>query len=67
MTLDRAVMFFAGVMILVSLALTLWVSPYFLWLTAFIGVNLMQSAITGWCPAALIFKALGVKGGCAFN
>ncbi len=67
MTLDRAVMFFAGVMILVSLALTLWVSPYFLWFTAFIGVNLMQSAITGWCPAALIFKALGVKGGCAFN
>jgi hypothetical protein len=67
MTLDRAVMFFAGVMILVSLALTLWVSPYFLWFTAFIGVNLMQSAVTGWCPAALIFKALGVKGGCAFN
>ncbi len=67
MTLDRAVMFFAWVMILVSLALTLWVSPYFLWFTAFIGVNLMQSAITGWCPAALIFKALGVKGGCAFN
>lgn len=67
MTLDRAVLFFAGVMILLSLALTLWVSPYWMWFTAFIGANLMQSAITGFCPAALIFKALGIKGGCAFN
>lgn len=67
MTLDRAVMFFAGVMIFVSLALTLWVSPYFVWFTAFIGANLMQASVTGWCPAATIFKALGVKGGCAFN
>lgn len=67
MTLDRAVMFFAGVMIFVSLALTLLVSPYWMWFTAFIGTNMMQSAITGWCPAAMIFKALGVKGGCAFQ
>ncbi|OIQ65691.1 hypothetical protein GALL_527480 [mine drainage metagenome] len=67
MTLDRAVLFFAGVMILLSLALTLWVSPLFVWFTVFIAANLMQSAITGWCPAALVFKALGVKGGCAFN
>jgi hypothetical protein len=67
MTLDRAVMLFAGVMILLSLALTLWVSPTWMWFTAFIGVNMMQSAITGWCPAAMIFKALGLKGGCAFQ
>ena len=67
MTLDRAVMFFAGVMILLSLVLTIWVSPLWMWFTAFIGVNMMQSAITGFCPAAMIFKALGVKGGCAFD
>lgn len=67
MTLDRAVMFFAGVMVLVSVALTLWVSPYFVWFTVFIGANLIQSAITGFCPAASIFRKLGFKTGCAFN
>lgn len=67
MTLDRAVMMFAGVMVLVSLALTLWVSPLWMWFTVFIGVNMIQSSITGWCPAAMIFKAMGVRGGCAFE
>lgn len=67
MTLDRAVMFFAGVMVLLSVALTLWVSPYFVWFTVFIGANLIQSSITGFCPAASIFRKLGVKTGCAFN
>lgn len=56
MTLDRAVMFFAGVMVLLSVALTLWVSPYFVWFTVFIGANLIQSSITGFCPAASIFQ-----------
>lgn len=67
MTLDRAVMFFAGIMILLSLALTLWVSPLWMWFTAFIGVNMIQSSFTGFCPAAMIFKAFGIKGGCAFE
>ncbi|OIQ98342.1 hypothetical protein GALL_196200 [mine drainage metagenome] len=67
MALDRLVMAFAGVMILLSLALTLWVSSYFMWFTAFIGVNMLQAAFTGFCPAALIFKKLGAKAGCAFR
>lgn len=67
MTLDRAVLFFAGLMILLSLALTLWVSHLWIWFTVFIALNLMQSAITGFCPAALIFKLFGVKEGCAFK
>jgi hypothetical protein len=67
MTLDRAVLFFAGVMILVSLALTLWVSPLWMWFTVFIAANLIQSSFTGFCPAAMIFKLFGVKGGCAFE
>ena len=66
MSLDRSVLAFAGVMILVSVALTLWVSPYFVWFTVFIGLNLLQSAFTGFCPAASIFRKLGVKPGCAF-
>lgn len=66
MSLDRSVLAFAGVMVLVSLALTQWVSPYFVWFTVFIGANLIQSAFTGFCPAAMIFKAFGVKPGCAF-
>ncbi|WP_372840458.1 DUF2892 domain-containing protein [Phaeovulum sp.] len=67
MSLDRQVLLFAGVMILLSIGLTLWVSSYFVWFTAFIGVNLIQSAFTGVCPAALAFKALGAKKGCAFE
>lgn len=67
MTLDRSVMLFAGCMVLLSVALTLWVSSYFIWFTAFIGVNLIQSSMTGWCPAAIVFKKLGIRTGCAFN
>jgi fatty acid desaturase len=66
MSLDRMVMAFAGCMVLLSLALTLWVSPYFVWFTVFIGVNQIQSAFTGFCPAATAFKWLGVKPGTAF-
>ncbi|WP_044555946.1 YgaP family membrane protein [Shewanella piezotolerans] len=61
MSLERAIMAFAGMMILLSLALTLWVSHNFVWLTAFIGVNLTQSAYTGFCPAAIVFKKFGFK------
>jgi hypothetical protein len=67
MTLDRSVMLFAGVMVLLSVALTMWVSPLFVWFTVFIGLNLIQSSFTGFCPAASVFKLFGVKGGCAFE
>jgi hypothetical protein len=66
MTLDRAVMAFAGAMVLLSVALTLWVSPLWMWFTVFIGANLIQSAFTGFCPAATVFRWLGVKAGTAF-
>ncbi|MCB1439470.1 MAG: DUF2892 domain-containing protein [Nitratireductor sp.] len=67
MNIDRSIFLFAGFMVLLSLALGYWVSEYWFLLTAFVGLNLMQSAITGFCPAALIFKKFGVKSGCAFN
>ncbi|MCO5161488.1 MAG: DUF2892 domain-containing protein [Mesorhizobium sp.] len=66
MTLDRTIFAFAGIMVLVSVALTAWVSPLFVWLTVFIGLNLLQSAVTGACPAAFVFKKLGIRPGCAF-
>ena len=55
MSLDRTVLAFAGVMVLLSVALTVWVSSYFIWFTVFIGLNMLQSAFTGFCPAAMIF------------
>lgn len=67
MNLDRAVMAFAGVMIFVSLALTYFVSPWFWLFTAFIGANLLQASVTGFCPAAIVFRKLGVASGCAFK
>ncbi len=67
MNLDRAVLAFAGLMILVSLALAHLVSPMWLWFTAFVGANLLQASVTGFCPAALVFRKLGVPGGCAFK
>lgn len=66
MTLDRAVLAFAGVMTLLSVALTYWVSPLWMWFTVFIGLNMLQSAFTGACPAAWAFRKLGVGEGKAF-
>lgn len=66
MSLDRALLAFAGIMVLVSVALTVWVHPGFIWLTVFIGANLLQSAFTGFCPAVIIMKKLGFKPGAAF-
>jgi Inner membrane protein YgaP-like, transmembrane domain len=66
MTIDRAVMAFAGFMILVSLALATLVSPWWLLLTAFVGLNLIQASFTGFCPAATIFRRFGIKPGSAF-
>ena len=67
MNLDRSVTLFAGVMVLASVILTQLVSPYFMWFTVFIGVNMLQASVTGFCPAALIFRKLGVRAGCAFK
>ena len=67
MNLDRAIFAFAGVMILLSVALVYFVSPWWLLLTAFVGLNLLQSSVTGFCPAAIVFRKLGVPGGCAFK
>ncbi|MBP7367279.1 MAG: DUF2892 domain-containing protein [Pseudoxanthomonas sp.] len=67
MNLDRAIFAFAGVMILLSVALVYFVSPWWLLLTAFVGLNLLQSSITGFCPAAVVFRKLGLSSGCAFK
>lgn len=67
MSVDRAVLAFAGFVILLSLALTHWVHPAFVWLTVFVGANLLQSAFTGFCPAAMIFRRLGARPGAAFR
>ena len=67
MSIDRAVMAFAGTMILVSLALSQIHSPNWLWLTAFVGANMLQAAFTGFCPAAILLKRLGVRPGTAFS
>lgn len=67
MNLDRAVLAFAGVIVLVSLSLGYFVSPYWFLLTAFAGLNLLQASFTGFCPAALIFKRFGIKSGAAFR
>jgi hypothetical protein len=67
MTIDRAVMAFAGSVILVSLALAETVSAAWLLLTVFVAVNLIQASFTGFCPAAIVFKRLGVKAGKVFE
>lgn len=67
MSIDRAVMAFAGLMILLSLALSQLHSPYWLLFTAFVGANMLQASFTGFCPAAMIFKRLGCRAGTAFS
>ena len=60
MNIDRAVLAFAGMMVLASVALVYFVSPWWLLLTAFVGLNLLQSSVTGFCPAAMVFRKLGL-------
>jgi hypothetical protein len=67
MTIDGAVLRFAGFMVLLSVVLGYFVSPYWYWLTVFVGANLVQSSFTAFCPAALVFKRLGAKPGMAFR
>jgi hypothetical protein len=67
MTLDRAVLAFAGIVVLAGVALSMTVHPLWIWLSAFAGANMIQAAFTGFCPAAMIFKKLGIKPGTAFR
>ena len=67
MNLDRAVLAFAGVVVLISVLLAHLVSPYWLLLTVFAGLNMVQAAFTGFCPAAMVFKKLGCRSGEAFK
>lgn len=66
MNIDRAVMAFAGTVILVSLALSQMHSPNWLYLTAFVGLNLFQASFTGFCPLAVVLKKIGIQPGNAF-
>jgi fatty acid desaturase len=67
MNIDRAVLAFAGCVNLAAVALAYFVSPYWLLLAGFVGLNMLQASITGFCPAAMAFKALGLKKGEAFR
>jgi hypothetical protein len=67
MTIDRAVLAFAGTITLLSAVLVWLISPWWLLLTAFVGLNLIQASVTGFCPAAMVFRALGAKAGVAFE
>lgn len=67
MNIDRAVIMFAGCVILLGCALTYFVHPLWVLLPAFAGLNLLQSSITGFCPPAILFKKLGLKPGPAYT
>ena len=61
MSLEKSVEAFAGFMVLLSVALTFWVHPAFVWLTVFVGANLFQQAFTGFCPAAMVMRKMGAR------
>ena len=63
---DQAIFRMAGTFILASLALSQLHHPAWLFLTAFVGLNMLQASFTGFCPAAMVFAKLGLKRGCAF-
>ena len=67
MTLDRAVMAFAGCVVLLGVVLSLTVHPWWIALAAFAGLNMIQASFTGFCPAAMLFKRLGVRSGTVFR
>jgi hypothetical protein len=67
MNIDRFVLAFAGSVVLLSVMLAHFVSPWWLLLTLFVGANLLQSAFTGFCPLAKILSWMGMKPGCAFR
>ncbi|HSR54239.1 MAG TPA: DUF2892 domain-containing protein [Acidobacteriota bacterium] len=59
MTVERLLRMIAGFFVLLSLALGYWISPYWYWFTAFVGLNLFQSAFTNWCPMMTFLRKLG--------
>ncbi len=61
MNVERALRMIAGAFVVLSLALGYWVSPYWYLFTAFVGLNLFQSAFTNWCPMMSILKKMGIK------
>ncbi|MFI4933603.1 MAG: DUF2892 domain-containing protein [Caulobacterales bacterium] len=67
MSVDRAVLAFAGFVVLAGLALAYFVSPWWALLSVFAGANMFQAAFTGFCPAAMVFRKLGLKPGVAFR
>ncbi|MFA5970624.1 MAG: DUF2892 domain-containing protein [Sphingomonas sp.] len=67
MTIDRAVFIFLGCVVLLGVTLSLTVHPYWIGLTIFAGLNAVQTGFTGFCPAAIVFKALGFRPGVAFK
>jgi len=67
MNIDRIVLAFAGAMVTVSLILGSTVHPYWLFIAAFVGLNMFQAAFTKFCPLAIVLKKLGVEPGCAFK
>jgi hypothetical protein len=62
MNVERYIRLIAGAFVLLSLALGYWVNPYWFLFTAFVGLNLLQSAFTNWCPMMAILRKAGVKG-----
>lgn len=67
MSIDRMVLAFAGIMVLASVALAQLHSAQWLWLTAFVGANMLQAAFTGFCPLAMVLKRIGARPGVAFE
>ena len=67
MSIDSIVIAFAGTVVLLSLLLSQISSPAWLWLAAFVGANLLQSAFTGFCPLAKILKGFGLRSGEAYH
>ncbi|GAB3121475.1 YgaP family membrane protein [Novispirillum itersonii] len=68
MSLDRVIMAFAGTVILASLALYAFAGlGWAIWITAFVGANMLQASFTGFCPLAIVLKKIGIRPGCAFS
>jgi hypothetical protein len=67
MNLDKFVLMFAGMMVLISVVLTTLHHPHWIWLTVFIGMNMIQASITGFCPVVFVMKKAGIKHGQAFK
>lgn len=61
MSVEKSVEAFFGIMVLLSVALTYFVHPNFMWLTVFVGANLFQKALTGFCPAAMLLRKMGMR------